>query len=126
MPITPVEVDGYDVTSSEMGHLYYSSLLKPAGGPLDDPDPFENLPAKEYWSGTEYSANTYFAWAFDFSDGDQFVGGFLFSMGKYEFYQALAVRPGEVGTAPIPEPACMLLMASGLLAFAALRRKFKN
>ena len=47
---------GYNVTSSEMGHLYYTELNKVAGGPLGDTSPFNNLLSDDpYWSITELS-----------------------------------------------------------------------
>lgn len=49
---------------SEMGHLYYNddALNIDGGGSLNNPDNFQNFLPAIYWSGTEFEANTSFAW----------------------------------------------------------------
>jgi len=110
---------GYDQTISEIGHLYYDSLGKSAGGPLGDTSPFENLVGGEYWLGTEWSTNHDFAWQFLLSTGRQYP----LDKDEYNNY-ALAVRPGQVSAIPIP--GAVWFLGSGLIGIVGIRRKFKK
>lgn len=102
---------GCNITTSEMGHLYYVSLgnlgyydtdgnPRPGWGKpmsryqwgLKNKGPFSNLQPYSYWSGTEYSAHTVHAWDFNMYFGSQ---GNLAFKDAYN-YSALAVRPGKV------------------------------
>jgi len=105
---------GYNMTNSEMGYLYYESLMNKAfqatdgtypqpGWGLTNTAPFNNLKTdRYYWSGTEF-----------FLDGTPpYIGGWLFGFEggvqgygtkSYDCY-ALAVRSGDVSFAPVPEP----------------------
>ncbi len=116
---------GYNQTTSEMGHLYYESLGKLAGGPLGDTTPFQDLLAFDYyWSVTEYSLNPDRAWVFDFHDGWQATGTKVHGVAY-----GLAVRPGNVsgpGINPIPIPSAFWLLGSGLIAFVGGRKKFRR
>jgi hypothetical protein len=93
---------GFNITTSEMGHLFYKSLGnlgyfdtngKPqAGWGLKNNGPFTKLDTDSYWSGTEYSIYPQHAWDFNMYFGSQGNLGFKSSY----VYAALAVRPGRV------------------------------
>lgn len=119
---------GYNITSSEMGHLYYAELGNKGYYATDGSNPqpgfglantgdFKNLIATGwYWSGTEYAANPEGAWSFCMDTGSQ--DGHAKSYG----FDGLAVRSGQVSMAPIPEPAICLLFGVGLLGLAGVIR----
>jgi hypothetical protein len=108
LPTTPEDGPaGYNITSSEMGHMFYNNL----GGTSGDcdgyvnatftdgngnPGSFSNL-RQDYWSGTEKADNLYYVWVFSFCWGNQGAA----SHGSERY--AWAVRDGDVGT-PEPDP----------------------
>lgn len=120
---------GYNITSNEMGHLFYTELGNLGLYATDGTNPqpgygltntgyFLNLLPTIYWSGTEYSADPVpvNAWVFLFADGFQGAG-----LKDYNFYCALAVRSGDVSA--VPEPSTLLLLGSGILGFGFFARK---
>jgi hypothetical protein len=93
---------GFNITTSEMGHLFYMSLGNPGyydadGKPLADygllnTGPFTNLKDDIYWSGTMYATDPDHAWDFNMHFGAQNNLAFKSSYS----YSGLAVRPGKV------------------------------
>jgi hypothetical protein len=120
LPITDENCTGYNCTGSEWAHLYYTELNNKAGGQLGNTNtgPFNNLQSYYYWSGTEDSADSARAWGFYFPFGHQGV----YNKDNWNFY-AMAVRPGDVSTASVPEPATLLLLGSGLAGMFVWRQR---
>lgn len=119
---------GVNCRLSEMAHLFYSEIGGvPDSSVVTDSERiaiaqsvlvsnfFNNFQPFEYWSGTEFSDDTGKAWDFAFNDGSQFPNT------KDHHFFALLVHDGEI--APIPEPATLILLGTGLAGMLALRRK---
>jgi hypothetical protein len=94
---------GFNITTSEMGHLYYVSLgnsgyydkagnVQAGFAGLKNKGPFQNLSAGTYWSGTQYTIYTNHVWTFNFYYGSQDFNSFTNSYA----YPGMAVRSGKV------------------------------
>ncbi len=122
-------------TGSEMAHMFFNTLgnlsychptsptaasclgSQPDWG-LKNTGPFSNLQSKFYWSGTEYASASSAAWFFNFHLGYQ---NDLSASSKLH---AWAVHPGDVGAvAPVPLPAAVWLLISGLAGVAVVGRR---
>ncbi|MBI5665291.1 MAG: hypothetical protein HZC49_09470 [Nitrospirae bacterium] len=114
---------GYNITNSEMGHLYYTELGNKGYWATDGTHPqlgwgltnkgdFQHLIADIYWSGTEYSyyTSTDNAWVFNSYYGVQSTGDETL----HSLY-ALAVRPGDVTVVPEPVSSMLFLTGGSLL-----------
>lgn len=120
---------GYNITSSEMGHLFYEELGNKGLYAVDGTTPqdgwglthtgdFQHLIKSRYWSDTEYGKLPVLAWTFNLSTGDQRT------YHKWDGrYYGLAIRSGQVSLTPTPEPASCLLFGIGLLGLAGITRR---
>lgn len=107
---------GFNCTGSEMGHLWYTELGNTPGSMTNTGD-FQNLQSYVYWSGTEYAPDADDAWDFRTDDGIQDA-----NLKNFQLY-AMAVRPGDVLVAQVPEPESLLLALTGLSALVLVRRR---
>lgn len=118
---------GYNITNSELGHLFYTELgnkgyysttgvYQPDYG-LTDTGDFQQLLPGIYWSRQQYSINPSYTWVFDTSRGLQ-------TLASPGYTGAIAVRFGDVVV--VPEPLSSILFITGGMLLAErrlLRRK---
>jgi len=128
---------GYNVYGSEAGrrdsplaHMYYDTLGNKgffdasgnfnflSGWGLTNTGPFSNMQSSVYWSGTAYAPFPAFrVWSFGTNVGDQYYGV------QGDGYFAVAVRPGDVFAASVPEPEGLALLGLSFGALAMVRRR---
>ncbi len=121
---------GYNLSNSEMGHLYYEELGNlgyrdtdgsyPSDYGLKNTGEFNNLVDSWYWSGTRYSQDRFYAWSFVMRSGLQ-----DFDRKTYNEY-GLAVRSGQVSISLVPVPSAIILLGSGLVWVAGIGRKSRR
>ncbi len=107
---------GFTCTGSEMGHLWYTELGN-TPGPFNNDGDFLNMQSSDYWSGTEYAPGSSFAWFRTFNGAQHVIS-------KSAPLFAMAVHPGDVLAAQVPEPESRVLArtARGALALGRRRR----
>lgn len=109
--------EGYNITTSDLGHLYYTELGNTQSSHLMNAGPFQNLQHGGdawYWSSTEYAPGSVDAFIFSFYDGKQYTNY------KGNSHYVLAVHEGNVA---VPIPRTILLFAPGLAGIALFRRR---
>ena len=119
LPSTPVAAIGFNVTSSQMGDLFYNQLGVSAFSSIaTSTNPnynlFTNVQSFHYWSGSQYARDSF---AFVTSDGNQ-----ISENRNVQFY-AWAVRPGDVAASSVPVPSAVWLFGSGLIGLASFNRR---
>ncbi len=125
-----------DTSGSEMAHLFYVTLgnkasCAPSTGstciPVAESDyglrnvgDFLNMQESYpfYWLGSEKTPGSASAWLFITSTGNQP----WFTKSAETFY-AMAVRPGDVLAAQVPEPESLMLCLTGVACLGLIRRR---
>lgn len=119
----PTSDDCLSCTGNELGHLFYNELGGVMGTRISAHHNanyalFPSIQNQQYWSGTEYAPDTSRAYIFNFVFGlsaevHKSVGG----------VHAWAVRDGDVAAVPVPEPATVWLLGSGLVSLIGVARR---
>ena len=110
----------YYCTAGELGHLYYTELLNPAGGPLNNTGPFSNLQDSNYWSGTDYASDPNVALDLDFSIGYQRA---INKDGRLYSWAVRSDNESPINSDSVPEPGTLMLLGSGLAGIVVWRKR---
>ncbi len=107
---------GFGCQGSEMGRLWYAVLGQTAGQQATSTEPFQNLMAAPYWSGSTLPGAPGQAWYFNALGGSQNL------LPQTAQAHAVAVRAGDVAS-PVPEPGTAWLAMAGLAVAAGVSRR---
>jgi len=123
----PTRYEAGQTVYSEMGHLYYITLgntVPPCcSGGLSNKADFQNLRDYYYWYGLQYALNANQAWSLVAFVGDQRPTSIQTDPNTYEFFNAMAVRTGDVVAVPEPLTGAMMLVGLGAMVAAVRRRR---
>jgi len=116
---------GMNCTGSEMGNMFYNVLGGSERTTISrshnsNYDLFTNVQNSYYWSKTELTTNTNYAWSFN-STGYQDP---FFS--KTRSFYAWAVHDGDVAVSAVPIPPSVFLFGSGLIGLIGLAKRKSN
>ena len=111
---------GYNMTTSQLGDLFYNQLGGVAGSSITTThnanyNLFSNVQSYVYWSSSDYAPYPVSAWYFDTYDGSQYPNY------KDVQFSAWAVRPGDV--AAVPVPGAFWLFGSAMVGLMGLKRR---
>ena len=94
-----------------------ANCVEQTGWGLSNTGDFINMPPDYYWFGLEYVPNPDDVWRFYFGKGVQNYGN------KNDAVFAMAVRPGDVTAASVPEPGTLVLAVAALAGLGVVRRR---
>ncbi len=111
---------GYNITTSQMGDLFYNQLGGLAPTDLSanhnaNYNLFSNVQDSLYWSSSEYTLDPRFAWYFVNHQGYQY------DLNKYFQVYAWAVHVGDVTAVPLP--GVVWLFGSAMLGLMGFNRR---
>lgn len=128
LPVVSDKREGYNITKSEMGHLFYEALgnkgrvtidgieLEKDEYGLKNKGEFENLVETWYWSGTEYDPDIAYIWGFNMGTGHQITygGGEMgYDRENRIGHCLLAVRSGKVTKPSLSAPKNLRISKAG-------------